>query len=497
MYFLSPQSCVCPSYWSLSHNPEPWRLMSLQISLKKKLYIKTYGCQMNVYDSERMADILIPLGYVPTENPDEADMVILNTCHIREKAEQKVFSDLGRLRDKRDIRRASGADTVIAVGGCVAQAEGAEIIRQAPYVDLVFGPQTYHRLPEMIAQATRAADKTKKPGQKKGLGIVDVDFPEESKFDHLPQTAESRTTAFLSIQEGCDKFCTFCVVPYTRGAEFSRPALEILAEAKHLLSLGAKEITLLGQNVNAYHGEAPRVGYGVNHTDLQEWGLGRLIYELADLGVERIRYTTSHPRDMDQSLIDAHRDVPALMPFLHLPVQSGSNRILEAMNRKHDAQTYFDIIDRLRAARPDIGLSSDFIVGFPGETDKDFEETLNLVRHVNYAQSYSFKYSIRPGTPAGAMEAQVPEDVKSNRLQQLQELLNEQQIAFNQKTVGTVQSVLLDRKGREEGQFIGRSPFMQSVVVSAADRLMGQVIDVRIEEAHPNSVSGSVVIDKI
>lgn len=467
--------------------------MSLQISSKKKLYIKTYGCQMNVYDSERMTDILIPLGYVPTESPDEADMVILNTCHIREKAEQKVFSDLGRLRNKRDIRRAQGADTVIAVGGCVAQAEGAEIIRQAPYVDIVFGPQTYHRLPEMIAQATRAADKIRKPDQKKGLGIVDVDFPAESKFDHLPQTATSRATAFLSIQEGCDKFCTFCVVPYTRGAEYSRPGIEILAEAKHLLSLGAKEITLLGQNVNAYHGEAPQG----NLTGLQEWGLGRLIYELADLGIERIRYTTSHPRDMDQSLIDAHRDVPALMPFLHLPVQSGSNRILEAMNRKHDTPTYFDIIDRLRAARPNIGLSSDFIVGFPGESDKDFEETLDLVRRVNYAQSYSFKYSIRPGTPAGAMEAQVPEDVKANRLQQLQELLNEQQVAFNQKTVGTIQSVLLDRKGRLEGQFIGRSPFMQSVAVFASDRLMGQVIDVRIEEAHPNSVSGSVVIDEI
>lgn len=448
---------------------------------------------MNVYDSERMADILLPLGYVMTESSDEADMVILNTCHIREKAEQKVFSDLGRLRDKRDIRRTQGTDTVIAVGGCVAQAEGAEIIRQAPYVDIVFGPQTYHRLPEMVAKATRAADKIKKPGQKKGLGIVDVDFPTESKFDHLPQTAESRATAFLSIQEGCDKFCTFCVVPYTRGAEYSRPGIEILAEAKHLLSLGAKEITLLGQNVNAYHGEAPRG----SHSEPQEWGLGRLIHELADLGIERIRYTTSHPRDMDQSLIDAHRDVPALMPFLHLPVQSGSDRILEAMNRKHDTQTYMDIIDRLRAARPDIGLSSDFIVGFPGESDKDFEETLDLVRRVNFAQSYSFKYSIRPGTPAGAMEVQVPEEVKVKRLQQLQDLLNEQQLAFNQKTIGTIQPVLLDRKGRQEGQFIGRSPFMQSVAVFASDRLMGQVVDVRIEEAHPNSVSGSVMIDEI
>lgn len=439
---------------------------------------------MNIYDSERMADIVTPLGYEVTDSPDDADMVILNTCHIREKAEQKVFSDLGRLRDKRDERRDQGADMVIVVSGCVAQAEGAEIIRQAPYVDIVVGPQTYYRLPEMIAKATRVAHKTRRPLQKKGLGIVDVDFPVESKFDHLPQTGESRVAAYLSIQEGCDKFCTFCVVPYTRGAEYSRPGADILAEARHLLSLGAKEITLLGQNVNAYHGEAPMGA---------EWGLGRLIRELAELGVERIRYTTSHPRDMDQSLMDAHRDVPALMPFLHLPVQSGSDHILESMNRKHTARAYLDIIDRLRDARPDLGLSSDFIVGFPGETDKDFEATLDLVRRVNYAQSYSFKYSIRPGTPAGAMEGQVLEGVKASRLQQLQDLLNEQQLAFNQKTVGTVQPVLLDRKGRQEGQFIGRSPFMQSVVVNAPARLLGQVIDVRIDQAHPNSVSGTVV----
>jgi tRNA-2-methylthio-N6-dimethylallyladenosine synthase len=467
--------------------------MSVQTLPLKKLYIKTYGCQMNVYDSERMADILIPLGYVLTPLPDDADMVILNTCHIREKAEQKVFSDLGRLRDKREERRAKGEDTVIAVGGCVAQAEGAEIMRQAPYVDMVFGPQTYHRLPEMVAKATRAAEKVRNPLQKKGLGIVDVDFPKESKFDHLPQTAESRSSVFLSVQEGCDKFCTFCVVPYTRGAEYSRPASEILAEAKHLMSLGAKEITLLGQNVNAYHGQGTASSHGVS----AEWGLGRLARELAELGVERIRYTTSHPRDMDQDLIDAHGNVPALMPFLHLPVQSGSNLILEAMNRKHTTQTYFDIIDRLRSARPDIGLSSDFIVGFPGETDKDFEDTLDLVRQVNYAQCYSFKYSIRPGTPAGAMEKQIPEEVKATRLQQLQDLLNEQQLAFNQKTVGTTQAVLLDRKGRQEGQLIGRSPFMQSVVVEGPDRLYGQIVDVKIEEAHPNSVTGSVLIHEL
>jgi len=444
---------------------------------------------MNVYDSERMADILTPLGYILTDNPDEADMTILNTCHIREKAEQKVFSDLGRLRDKRDVRRSQGADMVIAVGGCVAQAEGAEIIRQAPYVDIVFGPQTYHRLPEMIAKATRAAEKTKKPNQKRGLGIVDVEFPLESKFDHLPQTEESRASAFISVQEGCDKFCTFCVVPYTRGAEYSRPVTEILKEAKHMLSLGAKEITLLGQNVNAYHGQAPQ---GTTSGE-QEWGLGRLIYALADLGVERIRYTTSHPRDMDKNLIDAHREVPALMPFLHLPVQSGSNKILEAMNRKHTAQQYFAIIDQLKSARPDIALSSDFIVGFPGETDQDFEDTLSLIRNINYAQSYSFKYSIRPGTPAGALENQIEENIKAERLAILQELVNKQQLAFNLQTVGTTQPVLLERKGRLNGQFIGRSPYMQSVVVMASERLLGQVIDVCIDQAHPNSISGSMV----
>lgn len=464
--------------------------MSPTINHHKKLFIKTYGCQMNVYDSERMADILSPLGYSLTESPDEADMVILNTCHIREKAEQKVFSDLGRLRDKRDIRRTMGKDTVIAVGGCVAQAEGKEIMRQAPYVDMVFGPQTYHRLPEMVAKATRAAQKNRNPLQKRGLGIVDVDFPVESKFDHLPQTQETRISAYLSVQEGCDKFCTFCVVPYTRGAEYSRPVAEIILEAKHLVSLGTKEITLLGQNVNAYHGEAP----STSHSTTQEWGLGRLIRELADLGIKRIRYTTSHPRDMDQSLIDAHRDVPALMPFLHLPVQSGSDRILEAMNRKHTVQTYLDIISRLRDARADIGLSSDFIVGFPGETDDDFEQTLNLVRQVGFAQSYSFKYSIRPGTPAGVMELQISEEMKAMRLQSLQDLLNEQQVAFNETTVGTIQSVLFDRKGREKGQFIGRSPYMQSVVVNGPDRLFGQIVDVLIEEAHPNSVAGSMVL---
>lgn len=446
----------------------------------KKLYIKTYGCQMNVYDSERMADILAPLGYSLTDKMDEADLAILNTCHIREKAEQKVYSDLGRLRDHRDQQH-QDKKMIIAVGGCVAQAEGGEIMRQAPYVDLVFGPQTYHRLPEMIARATRAADQT----VGKGRGIVDIDFPLESKFDILPQTLTGRMAAYLTIQEGCDKFCTYCVVPYTRGAEYSRPVTEILAEAKHLASLGTKEITLLGQNVNAYHGQAP-----LGQT---EWGLGRLVRELADIeGVERIRYMTSHPNDMTQELIDAHRDVPQLMPYLHLPVQAGSNRVLEAMNRKHTRESYLDVIERLRIAKPEIALSSDFIVGFPGETDAEFEQTLDIVRQTRYAQAYSFKYSIRPGTPAGLMDQQVPEEVKAERLQRLQAQLNADQHHFNHQTIGKTLPVLLEKRGRLEGQLIGRSPFMQSVTVFAPERLLGQIVDVHIEEAHPNSIAGRI-----
>lgn len=438
---------------------------------------------MNVYDSGRIADILKPLGYSLTDSPEDADLAILNTCHIREKAEQKMYSDLGRLRDHRERQKPSGKQMVIAVGGCVGQAEGDEITRQAPYVDMVFGPQTYHRLPELIAQATRSSDQ--RVG--KGRGVVDVDFPLESKFDTLPKTTQSQISAFLSVQEGCDKFCTFCVVPYTRGAEYSRPVLDILEEGRHLADLGAKELTLLGQNVNAYHGAAPS-GQG-------ECTLGQLIRDVASItGIERIRYTTSHPRDMDQELIDAHRDIPQLMPFLHLPVQSGSNRILESMNRKHTAESYLEIIEQLRAARPDIALSSDFIVGFPGETERDFEDTLALVDQVKYAQAYSFKYSIRPGTPAGAMELQVPEEVKAERLQRLQALINQHQVDFNQQTVGTVQPVLFDRVGKFEGQLIGRSPYMQSVAVFAPPRLFGQIVDVQIEEAHPNSVSGSVVL---
>ncbi|HEY1385012.1 MAG TPA: tRNA (N6-isopentenyl adenosine(37)-C2)-methylthiotransferase MiaB, partial [Dongiaceae bacterium] len=369
--------------------PDPIR--PVETALAKKLYIKTYGCQMNVYDSARMADVLAPLGYGTAETPADADMVILNTCHIREHASEKVFSELGRLRAVRAGRREHGADTIIAVAGCVAQAEGAEILRRAPDVDIVLGPQTYHRLPEMVARATRArgakGGTTRGAAGPRGAGVLDTDFPAESKFDHLPAPApDQAVSAFLAVQEGCDKFCTFCVVPYTRGAEFSRPVAQIVAEARALVVAGAREITLLGQNVNAYHGEAP---------DGSEWGLGRLVEHLADAvdGLARIRYTTSHPRDMDDALIAAHAEVPQLMPFLHLPVQSGSDRVLESMNRQHKAKRYYEIVDRLRAARSDIALSSDFIVGFPGESESDFAATLKLVEEIGFALAYSFKYS--------------------------------------------------------------------------------------------------------
>ncbi|MBI1954633.1 MAG: tRNA (N6-isopentenyl adenosine(37)-C2)-methylthiotransferase MiaB [Proteobacteria bacterium] len=442
---------------------------------EKRLYIKTYGCQMNVYDSERMAQILKPLGYTLTDTPDNADIAILNTCHIREKAEQKVFSDLGRLKPLKEH------DLLIAVGGCVGQAEGAEIIRQAPYVDIVFGPQTYHRLPEMIARSTRSTDKKTGPGR----GIVDIEFPIESKFDSLPAPSSTQASAFLSIQEGCDKFCTFCVVPYTRGAEYSRPSQDILKEAQKLICQGVKEITLLGQNVNAYHGK------GING---KEWGLGRLLYELDKIkGLERIRYTTSHPRDMDNELINAHRDINKLMPYIHLPVQSGSNALLQAMNRQHTRDFYLQIIENLRKARSDLAFSSDFIVGFPGETDQDFEETLDLIRQVHYAQAYSFKYSPRPGTPGSLMDNQIPEDIKNNRLQVLQEVLNNQQIVFNQATLNTTQQVLLEKKGRHPGQLSGRTPYMQSCFLEADEHLLGQIVPVIIKEAHPNSVTGQLL----
>ncbi|WP_206607767.1 tRNA (N6-isopentenyl adenosine(37)-C2)-methylthiotransferase MiaB [Ferruginivarius sediminum] len=445
--------------------------------MKKKLYIKTYGCQMNMYDSARMADVLAPLGYAPSDSPEGADMIILNTCHIREKAAEKVYSELGRLREVQAGKAETGGRTLIAVAGCVAQAEGEEMLRRAPQVDLVVGPQTYHRLPELVARAERAGP---------GRGILDTDFPEEDKFDRLPEESRPQgPAAFLSIQEGCDKFCTFCVVPYTRGAEYSRPAADVLAEARRLVAQGTREITLLGQNVNAYHGEVPD-GRG-------DWGLGRLTRELAEIdGLARIRYTTSHPRDVDDELIAAHRDVDALMPFLHLPVQSGSDRILEAMNRRHTADTYRRIVDRLREAQPNLAMASDFIVGFPGESDADFGETLRLVADIGFAQAYSFKYSPRPGTPASTVETQVPEEVKKERLAGLQQLLGEQQLAFNHRTVGRRLPVLLDRHGKKPGQLIGRSPYMQSVHVDAPARLLGRIVDVDITEALPNSLHGRV-----
>jgi tRNA-2-methylthio-N6-dimethylallyladenosine synthase len=454
--------------------------------LAKKLLIKTYGCQMNVYDSARMADVLAPLGYAPTDEAADADMIILNTCHIREKAAEKLYSDLGRLRPFKQQRQAEGKDMIVAVAGCVAQAEGAEIKRRAPLVDIILGPQTYHRLPEMVARAARSRAMG---GGGRADAVLDTDFPPESKFDHLPEAASPQgLTAFLSVQEGCDKFCTFCVVPYTRGAEYSRPVDAVLAEARRLAAAGAREITLLGQNVNAYHGLAPAANPAAG-----EWGLGRLIRALAEIaGLERIRYTTSHPGDMDGELIDAHGDVAKLMPYLHLPVQSGSNRILAAMNRRHDVDDYRRIIERLRRRRPDIALSSDFIVGYPGESEADFESTLALVREIGYAQAFSFMYSARPGTPAATLPNQVPPAVKAERLQRLQDLLRRQQAEFNRSMIGRTLPVLFDHPGRHGGQLIGRSPYLQSVHASAAAALLGRVVDVVVADAGPNSLAGRI-----
>ena len=464
--------------------------------MAKKLFIKTYGCQMNVYDSGRMTDLLAPLGYETTDRPRGADLVILNTCHIREKASEKVFSELGRLKAFKQERAEEGCRMVIAVAGCVAQAEGEEILLRAPQVDMVFGPQSYHRLPELLARALRAA-----PGE----GVLDVDFPVESKFDFLPEeTALAGPAAYLSVQEGCDKFCTFCVVPYTRGAEYSRPVVDVVAEAEALVAQGAVEITLLGQNVNAYHGAAPAMVLGAGGGPVPgSWGLGRLLRRLAEIeGLERLRYTTSHPRDMDDELIAAHGDEAKLMPYLHLPVQSGSDRVLAAMNRRHGADDYLRIVDRLRAVRPDLALSSDFIVGFPGESDEDFAATLRLVTQVGYAQAYSFKYSPRPGTPASELTDQVSEAVKAERLAMLQQLLNAQQLSFNQATVGRRLPVLFERHGRPSataagfGQAVGRSPYLQSVHVelpeAAVGRLLGRIEEVELLAAHPNSLAGQL-----
>ena len=448
----------------------------------KGVFIKTYGCQMNVYDSERMRDVLRPLGYAPVESADEADLVVLNTCHIREKATEKVYSELGQLKLTKQAR---GGNLTIAVAGCVAQAEGAEIMRRQPAVDLVLGPQSYHKLPEMIARASRAVGDR-----------LETEFETLEKFDALPKTREADgPTAFLSVQEGCDKFCTFCVVPYTRGAELSRPVDDITMEGRSLAAQGVREITLLGQNVNAYHGAAPAL------TNEADWTLGQLVRHIAKIGgIERIRYTTSHPRDMDDDLIAAHGEVPEMMPFLHLPVQSGSDNILKAMNRGHTADEYREIIRKVREARPDIAIASDFIVGFPGESDADFEATMQLVRDVDYAIAYSFKYSARPGTPAAEMFGQVPEEVKDARLQQLQQLLREQQTAFNHSKIGQTVPVLITGKGRNPGQAHGRSPWLQAVhfelphdhAMTIAD-LVGTIVDVRVIDASLNSLSGELV----
>jgi tRNA-2-methylthio-N6-dimethylallyladenosine synthase len=442
----------------------------------KRLFIKTYGCQMNVYDSERMADVLRPLGYATTDAPEGADFVILNTCHIRERAAEKVYSELGKLKQMRERKVARGdGGMTIAVAGCVAQAEGEEIMKRQPAVDLVVGPQAYHQLPELLTRTARARGER-----------IGADFAPHEKFDALPAARGGEgPTAFLTVQEGCDKFCTFCVVPYTRGAEWSRPATAVLAEARALADRGVREVTLLGQNVNAYDGEGP---------DGKPFTLAKLAYALAEIpGLDRIRYTTSHANDMSDDLIAAHADLDALMPYLHLPVQAGSDRVLRLMNRKHGRQQYIDLIARIREARPDMAIAGDFIVGFPGETDRDFEDTLDLVRQVTYAGAFSFVYSPRPGTPAATMGGQVEEAVGLERLHRLQALLFEQQTAFNVAQTGKTLNVLFEKKGRYDRQAIGRSPYLQAVHVEAADHLLGQIVPVKIVSGAQNSLNGRLV----
>jgi tRNA-2-methylthio-N6-dimethylallyladenosine synthase len=440
----------------------------------RKIFIKTYGCQMNAYDSARMADVMAPHGYAATDNADDADMVVLNTCHIREKAAEKVYSELGRLRVLKRERAAEGRRMIIAVAGCVAQAEGQEMQRRSDAVDIVVGPQVYHRLPELVAKLGA------------GRRVLDTDFPAVDKFDAMPETARvDGPAAFLTVQEGCDKFCTFCVVPYTRGSEYSRAVVQIDYEARRLVDLGVREITLLGQNVNAFHGIGP---------DGEAWGLGRLIRYLARIpGLYRLRYTTSHPRDMDDALIAAHADEEKLMPQLHLPVQSGSDAVLDAMNRGHTAADYRRLVARVRAARPDIMLSSDFIVGFPGESDADFAATMGLVREIGFAQSFSFKYSPRPGTPAAAARKQIAEDVKSMRLERLQALLNEQEAHFLRACLGLEFDVLLEKPGRNDGQLIGRSPYLQPVHVVAPGHAVGDVVRVRVKNVMAHSLGADLV----
>lgn len=448
---------------------------------KQKVFIKTYGCQMNVYDSERMQDVLRPQGYETTNEVEQADLVILNTCHIREKAAEKVYSDLGRINKIKNNRYKNGFDTLIAVGGCVGQAEGDEIIRRAPYVDIVMGSQSYHNLPKLLHQAKQ---KTKDSAKN---NAIDISFPEIQKFDLLPKPESSNgASTFVSVQEGCDKFCSFCVVPYTRGAEYSRPSRVVIDEVKHLVeNRDVLEVSLLGQNVNAYHGDNGKGG---------STSLAELITELAEIkGLKRIRYVTSHPKDMRDDLLQAHGEIEKLMPYLHLPVQAGSDKILKSMNRKHNASEYIEILEKLRKLRPDIAFSGDFIVGFPGETDIDFEDTMRLVQTVGYASAYSFKYSIRPGTPAAEIENQVAEEVKVERLAKLQSLLNTQQMQFNASTIGRECDVLLERSGKYQGQMIGRSPWLQSVHINNADNLQNKMARVKIIAAHGNSVTGELI----
>src|SRR5688572_17949439 len=440
----------------------------------RKVYVRTFGCQMNVYDSERMTEALAAQGYAGTDALEDADLVILNTCHIREKAADKVYSDLGRIRQVKDARAEAGSDTVVAVVGCVAQAEGSEIVRRAPVVDLVVGPQSYHRLPELIAR-TRAENRA----------LVETEFPEEEKFAQLPARAPSRgVTAFLTVQEGCDKFCTFCVVPYTRGMEYSRAVADVEREAQALVASGVRELTLLGQNVNGYHGVGP---------DGSTYSLADLIRHLAQInGLERLRYTTSHPRDMSDDLIAAHAGEKKLMPYLHLPFQSGADRILAAMNRKHTAREYVDLVGRIRAAQPDLVLSTDIIVGFPGETDEEFEETLAVFAEVGFAAAYSFKYSPRPGTPAEKLGDQIAEDVKSERLARLQRQIERQQKEFAVRCVGRTLPVLFEKPGRRPGQLIGRSPYLQSVHAEAPANMLGRLVPVEISSFGPNSLAGVI-----
>jgi tRNA-2-methylthio-N6-dimethylallyladenosine synthase len=444
----------------------------------KKLHVKSFGCQMNVYDAQRMADTLAREGFVETETIEDADVVILNTCHIREKAAEKVYSELGRVRRLKDEAAHHGRKVTVAVAGCVAQAEGSEIVRRAPTVDLVVGPQNYHRLPDLIARAAQ------------GERVVDTEFPVEDKFDHLAPASAAATrrrgvSAFLTVQEGCDKFCTFCVVPYTRGAEVSRPAAKIVAEAERLAGAGVREITLIGQNVNGYHGEG---------ADGRPLSLAGLVAAVADVpGIARIRYTTSHPRDMDDELIAAHRDLPQLMPQLHLPVQSGSDKILAAMNRRHTCDDYLRLVERLRRARPDMAFTSDFIVGFPGETEADFQATLRVVEEVGYAGAFSFKYSPRPGTPAAERDDQVADTHKAERLARLQALIDAGQDRFNESCVGRTFGVLLEKPGRHVGQLVGRSPYLQPVHVTAEPSRIGDIVAVTVTSMGGNSLFGHIV----